>query len=237
MKSFNSIPPYLRIAALPYRSVKRTIGLKSFDGLYKGNVFRNYLVKRLPESTQKIEDLQRPFAAIAFNLLDGATYAIRSGNLGNALEASCAIPVLRKPIPIEDKLFVDGGSIDNVPVDEARALGGDIVIAINVDETVNQVPAKTFYKVGTVGPRMLNLELAIADAKHCKNADVVIHPSVNGIGITSTSRHDALRAIAAGEESAEQALPAIKEKLKQAGLVCQPTPQIGTQKSTSRHDL
>lgn len=218
MKSFNSVPPYVRILAVPFRTVKRSLGFRSFDGLYKGNIFRRSLHKRLPASENTIEELDRPFAAIAFNLLDGQTYAIRKGNLARAMQASCAIPVLRKPVPIDGKLFVDGGAVHNVPVDEARAMGGDVVIAVNVDETVKQVPIETFYKVGSVGPRMLNLELAIADAVHCKNADIAIHPDVTGIGITSTKREDAVRAIAAGEKSALEALPAIKEKLKQAGI-------------------
>ena len=222
MKSFNSIPPYVRIFAVPYRSVKRTLGLKSYDGLYKGNVFRRFLHKQWAPSDKNIENLNRPFAAIAFNLLDGTAYAIRRGNLGTALEASCAIPVLRKPIRIGDKLFVDGGSVDNVPVDEARALGGDVVIAVNVDETVNQLPAEHFYKGGSVAPRMINLELAIADARHCQTADIVIHPNVNGIGITSTKKKDAVRAIEAGENAAKEALPAIREKLKLFGVLVGP---------------
>lgn len=222
MKSYNSIPPYVRIFALPYRTVKRTLGLKSFDGLYKGNVFRKFLHREWSVSDKNIEELKRPFAALAFNLLDGNTYAIRSGNLGTALEASCAIPVLRKPIAVGNKLFVDGGSVDNVPVDEARALGGDIVIAVNVDESVNQLPAEYFYRVGSVAPRMFNLELAIADARHCKGADIVIHPNVDGIGITSTRKEDAMKAIKAGERAAEEALPAIREKLQSAGIVVEP---------------
>jgi NTE family protein len=225
MKSFNSIPPYVRIFAFPYRTVKRTMGLKSFDGLYKGNVFRKFMHKEWPVSDGNIEDLPRPFAALAFNLLDGNTYAIRRGNLGTALEASCAIPVLRKPIEIGNKLFVDGGSVDNVPVDEARALGGDIVIAVNVDESVKQLPADYFYRVGSVAPRMINLELAIADARHCKNADIIIHPNVDGIGITSTSREEAKRAIKAGERAAEEAMPAIKEKLQSLGVVLETAAQ------------
>jgi NTE family protein len=222
MKSYNSIPPYVRIFALPYRTVKRTLGLKSFDGLYKGNVFRKFIHREWSVSDKNIEDLNRPVAALAFNLLDGNTYAIRRGNLGTALEASCAIPVLRKPIAIGNKLFVDGGSVENVPVGTARTLGGDIVIAVNVDESVNQLPPEYFYRVGSVAPRMFNLELAIADARHCKGADIVIHPNVDGIGITSTRNSDALKAIKAGEIAAQEALPAILEKLQAAGIVIEP---------------
>ena len=218
MESYNSIPPYVRIFALPYRTVKRTLGLKSFDGLYKGNVFRKFIHREWSVSDKNIEELDRPFAALAFNLLDGNTYAIRRGNLGTALEASCAIPVLRKPIAIGNKLFVDGGSVENVPVGEARLLGGDIVIAVNVDESVTQLPPEYFYRVGSVAPRMFNLELAIADARHCKGADIVIHPNVDGIGITSTRKNDAIKAIKAGEIAAQEALPAIIEKLQAAGI-------------------
>ena len=75
-----------------------------------------------------------PYCAVASNLLDAKPYAIKKGNLGRAIQASSAVPILRRPVAIDDKLFVDGGIEANLPVKQAKEMGADMVIAVDVDE-------------------------------------------------------------------------------------------------------
>ena len=64
------------------------------------------------------------------NLTDLKPYPVTTGDVATAVQASSAIPVLRKPVPIGDEaVLVDGAMLVNLPVDEAKALGADIVIA------------------------------------------------------------------------------------------------------------
>src|ERR1700733_1829104 len=134
MKSYMTVPLWFRIAVAPVMLIPRLLGDEPYDGLYRGNHFRHYLLKSVPESQHKIEELKTPFQAVALNIGDGKTYGIGEGNLGYALQASSAVPSLRKPVHIGDKLFVDGALAQNVPVTTARNTGADIVIAVNVDE-------------------------------------------------------------------------------------------------------
>ena len=78
------------------------------------------------------DDLEIPFAAVACNAIDGTVVVLRSGPLVEAAVASCAIPGLFAPLERDEMLLVDGGVVDNLPVDVARTLGADVVIAVDV---------------------------------------------------------------------------------------------------------
>jgi len=213
MHEFMTVPLWVRIVVSPIMILPRVLGAKPYDGLYKGNKFRKYLNKLTPESEREIQELNIPFQAVAMDISTGKHYAISTGHLAYALQASSAVPALRKPVQIDDKLFVDGGVVANVPVTETKALKPDIVIAVDVDERVKTVPLDEFRKVGSVSKRMLLLQLANLDQPEVANADIVIHPDVDGIGLISTSKAEARRAIKAGEDAARAAIPAIKAKL------------------------
>jgi NTE family protein len=218
MTHFMTVPLSVRVVVAPVMVVPRAFGHHAYDGLYKGGKFRKYLDASVPQFEQNIEELKIPFAAVALDVVDGKPYRLSKGNLGYALQASSAVPGLRKPVQIGDQLFVDGGVVENVPVDEARAMGSDIVIAVDVDERFDPVPLDTFRAMGSMAKRMVALQLANVDAPQLKHADIVIHPMVDGIGLISTKADDAKRAMKAGEKAAEEALPAIKAKLSQMGI-------------------
>ena len=219
MRSFLTVPIYVRIAAIPIFYVPRIFGIKQYDGFYRGGKFRHFLNTSVPESNRDIEKLKTPFGAVALNLIDGQIYILNKGNLGRALQASAAVPVLRKPVMMGDKLFVDGGVTANLPVKEARQLGADIVIAVDVDERFEPVPQDVFKTGGSVAHRVLTLHLSKVDEDQLKNADIVIHPEVNGIGLISTKVNDIKSAITAGEVAARAAMPEIRRKLQVNGIV------------------
>jgi hypothetical protein len=97
-------------------------------------------------------------------------------------------------------------------------MGADIVIAVDIDERMNEVPLSTFRKIGSVSERLITLQLNNMDTAECNGADIVIHPNVDGISLISTKKEDALRGLQAGEDAAVAAIPAIKKKLAEAGV-------------------
>jgi NTE family protein len=213
LKSYQTVPIPLRVALIPIFFVPRIFGHRPYDGLYKGNRFRNYLNKSVPEADHQIEALPIPFVAVASNLLDAKPYAITRGNLGLAIQASSAIPVLRRPVPMNGLLLIDGGLQANLPAKQAKQLGGDIVIAVDVDETFTNLSEKEFHRVGSVAKRVINMVLAKVDEDQLAAADVVVHPVVNNISLLSTKPKDARYAIAQGEAAATAALPEIRLRL------------------------
>lgn len=219
LRAFLTVPLSVRLAAIPIFALPHAVGFHPYDGLYKGNKFATFLNTSVPESSKNIEDLRLPFAAVALNLLDGKVYSLRQGNLGRCLQASSAVPLLRRPVPLAGGLFIDGGVIANLPVKQARDMGADFVIAVDVDECFEAVPERTFHAIGSVGHRVLTLHLSKVDEPQVAAADVVIHPNVNGIGLISTRVRDTKAAISAGEEAARLAIPIIRQKLKNAASI------------------
>jgi len=214
LKAYQTIPIPLRVALIPVFFVPRVFGYRPYDGLYKGNRFRNYLNNAVPECDREIEALPIPFVAVASNLLDAKPYAIAKGNLGLAIQASSAIPVLRRPVPMNGLLLVDGGLQANLPVKQAKELGGDIVIAVDVDEQFTNLSEKEFRRIGSVSKRVINMVLSKVDEDQLTAADLVIHPNVNNISLLSTKSKDARRAIEQGEAAAKSALPEIRSRLE-----------------------
>ena len=78
------------------------------------------------------DQLPIPFRAIATDVYSGQMTVLKSGDLATAMRASMSVPGAIAPVPIGNKLLVDGGLTRNLPVDVARAMGADVVIAVNL---------------------------------------------------------------------------------------------------------
>lgn len=222
MDHFMVVPLWFRVAIAPVIKIVNIFKTKDYDGLYSGNNFRHYLMGRLSSHDQEIENLPVPFAAVALNVMDGKPYMIRKGNMGYAMQASCAVPTLRKPVEIGDYLFCDGGLTCNLPVKQCREMGADIVIAVNVDEPFHPLPKGQLTGFGSMAKRMIAWDLQDLDAAQAAYADITIHPNTEGIGLISTKRKDAKRGVKAGVDAAKEALPAIKKLLAECNIPLQP---------------
>lgn len=222
MRNFMTVSLAVRIVVSPVLLVPRLLGSKEYDGLYRGNKFRKYLVKGLSCHDLNIEDLKTPFSAVTLNLLDGLPYMVRKGNLGFAMQASSAVPGLRKPVEIGDKLFCDGGTICNLPVKQVREMGADFVIAVNIDQPFKVESTDRFRKIGSVTERMLNWDLWDMDKPQEQLADITIHPDTGNVSLISTKKSDARKCVEAGKKAAEEALPLLREKLRKYGIATAP---------------
>ena len=213
--AFNTVPLSVRVALIPIMILPRLVGHHPYEGLYRGNKFAKYLSRLVPEDKRNIENLSPPFWAIATNLLDGEAHAIKHGDIGRAIQASSAIPVLRRPVEIDDMLMIDAGTLENVPTEHAREMGCDYVIAVDVDERVMPVEAKTFRAIGSVSNRVINMTLCKVDEPQLAMADAVIQPDLRGIRLLSYKPRDGLKALAAGEDAARAAVPYLKQQLEE----------------------
>jgi NTE family protein len=81
---------------------------------------------------RRIQDLDRPFAAVATDLESGTPYIITEGSVVDAVRASLSVPGLFTPVWLDDHLLVDGGVSNPLPLDVVREMGADIVIAVDV---------------------------------------------------------------------------------------------------------
>lgn len=103
-------------------------------GLLKGDRLMQFLQENLID--RPIEELQIPFAAVATSLQAGAEVWLQSGSALDAVRASIAMPGVFNPVHREGSWLVDGGLVNPVPVSLARAMGADIVIAVDLGSDI-----------------------------------------------------------------------------------------------------
>lgn len=81
---------------------------------------------------RKFDELGIPFRAVATDLVTGRAVVFADGELANVMRASMSVPGAIAPAEFDGKMLVDGGLTDNLPIDVARAMGADVVIAVNL---------------------------------------------------------------------------------------------------------
>lgn len=98
-------------------------------GLVQGQALQDYVNEQVHK--RPIEQLKMPFAAVATELESGARTVFVRGNTGRAVRASSSVPGVFEPVALHGKHYVDGGVVSPIPVDAARQLGADFVIAVD----------------------------------------------------------------------------------------------------------
>ncbi len=100
------------------------------QGLFSGRKVLKLFNEIIEE--ENIEDLKKPFVAVCVDLKNEEIVAFTKGNVYNAVRASIAIPAVFTPVVSEDKFLVDGGVLEPVPVEAARHLGADFIVAVDL---------------------------------------------------------------------------------------------------------
>jgi len=90
-----------------------------------------------------IQELSRPFVAVATDLVTGQEVRLRRGDGWNAVLASVSVPGVFPPVRIGDYYLVDGGAINNLPAAAAREAGADIVIGVNLTPPLERAFLRT----------------------------------------------------------------------------------------------
>jgi NTE family protein len=191
---------------------------KKQPGFYDGQGLADFINENVPEDKRQIENLSPTFAAVVTNLLDGKAYRLTKGELGQAVRASATLPPILRAVEIDGNLYADGGIRANMPTYPARAMGADVLIAVDVNEPLKKLKPKDLMNYAKTGNRMTSIVLACADELHLKVADYIINPKVAGISLLSKKEEDFKLAIAEGEKAAREMVPRIKTKLASMGI-------------------
>lgn len=176
-------------------------------GLFTGKPLQNFINQSVKQTP--LEKLRRTFAVVATDLASGEKIVFRTGNTGVAVSASCAVPGVFQPVLINGRSYVDGGLVRPVPASEARALGADFVIAVNISNLPQNNKTET-----TVDVLMQTFDIMsqTINRYELSNADVVIRPVTKEIA--QGSLDDRHLAIMEGEKAVAAILPELKAKLE-----------------------
>ena len=149
-------------------------------GIQSNERLEQYMRARLPVT--RFEELQIPFAAVATELTSGAAVVMRDeGDVPFAIRASCTIPGWYVPVADpEGRQLVDGGLVAVVPATMARALGADIVIAVDVNSEGATFIGPTSSVIGVLLQSMLVVQKTASHYQR-QMSDLVISPKVGHI--------------------------------------------------------
>ncbi|TWI13447.1 patatin-like phospholipase family protein [Aerolutibacter ruishenii] len=177
-------------------------------GVIKGQKLQDYVNELVAQ--RKLEAMKRPLAVVATRLEDGKRTVFVRGNTGQAVRASSSIPGVFEAVKIGDSTYVDGGVVSPVPVDAARELGADFVIAVDISSKADgKAPGSLLGNINQsitiMGQKLGALEL--------QRADIVLRPKVLDIGAADFAQKNT--AILEGERAALAAMPRIKAKIAQ----------------------
>ncbi len=183
------------------------------QGLVGGDNVLRYLEAHVGKTT--FDQLKTPLAIMATDIEHGEAVVIKKGRLATAIRASTSIPVLFEPARRDGHTLADAGLSVPVPVDEARAMGADFVIAVNLDADYfrGRKHAKStlgLYEIADNSIMTLRQYLARANTR---TADFVIEPHVGKAEWVEFA--DAKRGIKEGERFMRRKLPELRRVLQQ----------------------
>jgi len=208
-------------------------------GLIKGEKLLSFASEAFLD--EDFAELERPFACVATDLANGREVWLKEGSVADAVRASIALPGLFAPHYLDERVLVDGGLVNPVPVSLCRALGADVVIAVDLSlDIINQRFRRGESASGGVGwrsrlgrwlgrqraddtyrpslPDVLSSSIAIMQGRISRSrlagepADVLVSPRLAHLG--PLDYHRGAEAIAAGRRAAEHMLPLLHTYLE-----------------------
>lgn len=167
--------------SLPFNNFRLELPKALSKGLY------NYhLISRLTKHVSYITDFDKlpiPFLCIATDVETGQEVVLEKGTLPKALLASGAIPTLYNPIQIDGKMLIDGGVVNNYPVEELLKKGADIIIGVDVQDGLKKL---TDIKGATgVLSQVTNFSMIEKMDKKRELTTIYIKPNIKGYTVVS----------------------------------------------------
>lgn len=199
-------PFQLQEVALNLREADLRDFVLSRQGFLVGQRLQDYV--NLQIDGKAIQQFPIRFAAVATDMDTGRKVAFVTGNAGQAVRASCSIPNVFVPALIQGKRYVDGGLVSPIPVETARDMGADIVIAVDISARPSAgEPASVWgifnQTISILGLQGIDRELAAAD--------IIISPKIGTQGVADLqARHTS---ILEGERAAQLMLPSIENAI------------------------
>jgi NTE family protein len=178
-------------------------------GVLKGEALQDFINQKV--KNQPIQKLPKPLGVVATDLQSGEKVLFRMGDTGSAVRASSAVPGVFQPVEISGRDYVDGGLTSPVPVQSARAMGANFVIAVDISNVNRREKL-----VGTLDVLLQTFAIMghTISRHELKDADVVIRPKTSAV--SSTSFEDRHLAILEGEQAAAAIMPELKARLARA---------------------
>ena len=190
---------------------------RAWADLFTGSLMGDSIVRTLRDLTGRemvFDSLKIPFRCVAVDLNGIREVVLKEGNLAQAMRASMAIPVVFKPVKMGNMRLVDGGVLNNLPVDVAREMGADYVIGVDVQDLPKGADQ---LQTGTqILGQITNWLCMNKYEENKKKTDIVIRVNTDGYSAASFTEAAIDTLIRRGEEAAMahwDELVALRQKL------------------------
>jgi NTE family protein len=175
-------------------------------GMLRGEALARYV--RQAVGGRLLQDMSPPLGVLATDLTTGQGVLFRRGDAAQAVRASSAVPGVFAPVAIAGREYVDGGLVAPVPVSQVRAMGAEVVLAVDIsaDPQGNDASGMLGLLLQTtaiMGQSINRYELA--------SAEVVLRPALSGVGSADFASRQ--RSIEAGRAAMQAALPRLRAEL------------------------
>ena len=157
-----------------------------------------------------------PFACVSENIVKGEEYVFHDGVLSTAMRASMAIPGVFTPVRLDSMVLVDGGVVNNYPVNVAKQMGADVIIGVDVQSELR--PANELENAGAILSQLIDLMGQDNYLKNLKETDVLIKVNVKGYSAASFTKNAVDSLIHRGIVAAKAQQEALMELKKEIGL-------------------
>lgn len=205
------------------------------SGISKGQNVYNLLSKLMlhVKDVDDFNDLPIPFFCVATNVETGREVILDKGYLPRAVTASGALPSLFSPVTINDTIYVDGGVVNNYPVDEVRAMGADVIIGVDVqDELRDREKLKSALEVMV---QINNYRTINAMLIKRKKTDIYIQPQIKDFSLVSFAEGQQI--IQSGEDGASQWISVLNETADRQVKTERPKVDLNTRNSFYVNDV
>ncbi len=192
---FSGLEPIIPSAFSTGQRLTNLLNILSLQAIYHPNT--------------SFDELGIRYRAVSTDLVSGKQVVLGKGDLSEAMRGSMAVPLLFTPVSKDSLQLVDGGLISNIPVDVARTLGADIVIAVDVTSPLR--PRSQLTQFWEVGDQIMGIMMQASNREQLAKADIVIRPSL--AGHLSSDFADLDDVIRDGEATTDLAVAGIKAKI------------------------
>lgn len=173
-------------------------------GLIAGNRFLEFL--RVLTQNKTFAETKLPFACVAADIRTGEEVVMNMGSVAEAIRASTSIPGIYCPYFHDGRMLVDGAVVNRIPINVARQMGADVVIAVDVGFGIGSSKVSNIFEILMQASDIMAREIS---RFHWPNADVLIQPEVGHISAMDLRKAQIL--IDMGAEATRAKIPEIKK--------------------------
>lgn len=175
-------------------------------GLLRGEALARFVNRKV--QGRLLQDMNMPVGVLATDLVSGRGILFQRGDAGTAVRASSSVPGVFTPVSIAGRDYVDGGLVAPVPVEQVRAMGAEVVLAVDISSVPEEASGNDALRVLL---RTFTIMGQSINRLTMNQADVVVRPGLAGVGSADFAARRL--AIAAGREAMERMLPTLQQQL------------------------